>query len=47
MTLRDHVIKGSSDFMEGRSLLNPTILPGLVAIGILDVEIMLSIHHLT
>ena len=31
VTLQDHVIKGSTDFMEGSSSLNVTSLPGLVA----------------
>ena len=37
--MKDHVIKVSSDFIEGSSSLNVTILPGLVAIGILVAEI--------
>ena len=34
MTLQDHVIKGSGDFMEGNSSLYITILPKLIVIYI-------------
>ena len=33
VTLHDHVIKESTDFMEGSSSFNVTSLPGLVATG--------------
>ena len=39
MTLQDHVIWGSFDFVGGSSLLNVTTLPHLVAIGIALVQI--------
>ena len=39
MTLQDHVIWGSFDFVGGSSLLNATTLPHLVAIGIALVQI--------
>ena len=35
MTLQDHVIKGSGDFMEGQSSLYIPILPKLIAIDIM------------
>ena len=39
------MIKGPSDFMEGSFSLNLTTLPGLVAIGIVAVEIVFLIYH--
>ena len=47
MILHDHVIKGSSDFVEGSSSLNVTTLPGLAVIRIVVVEIMFLIYHMT
>ena len=43
MISQGHVIKGSSNFMEGGSSLNVTTLPGLVAMGI--VVMMFLIYH--
>ena len=37
MTLQDHVIKGSGDFMEGKSSLYIPTLPKLIVI---DIELM-------
>ena len=45
VTFQGHVIKESSDFVEGSSLLNLRTLPGLAAIGIMVVEVMLLIYH--
>ena len=39
MTLQDHMIWGSFDFVGGSLLLNVTTLPHLVAIGIALVQI--------
>ena len=39
VTLKNYVIKGSYDFMEGSSSSHVATLPGLVAIGIVIVEI--------
>ena len=39
LTLQDHTIKGSRDFMEGSYSLYVTILPDLVAIDFMVVEI--------
>ena len=39
VTLQDHEIKESSDFIEGSSSLYVTILPSLVAVVILIVDI--------
>ena len=44
MTLQEHLIKGSSDFMDKNFALNVTHLPGLVAIGTVVVEMFL-IHY--
>ena len=44
MTLQDHVIKGSPEFVEGHSSLNVTNLLGLVVIGIVVVEMFLIYH---
>ena len=41
MTLQDHVVKGSSDFMEVSSSLYVTTLSPLEAIGILVVEFVI------
>ena len=38
-TLQDHMVKGSSEFMEGSSSLYVTTLSCLVAIGIVVVEL--------
>ena len=42
MTSQNHVILGSSNFMSGRFSLHVTILPSLVAIGIVLVEIFVK-----
>ena len=47
LTLEDHNIKGSSDFIEGSFSLNVTTLPGLVALGIVVVEKMILIYDMT
>ena len=39
------MIKGASDFVEGRTSLNVTMLPCLVAIGIVVGEIIFLISH--
>ena len=39
VTLQDHVIKGSGDFMEGNSLLHIPTLPKLIAIDIVLMDI--------
>ena len=39
MTLQDHVISGSIDFMEEGSLLYVTNLPSLVAVALVVMEI--------
>ena len=39
MTLQDHVISGSIDFMEEKSLLYVTNLPSLVAVALVVMEI--------
>ena len=39
MTLQNHVIEGSSNFMSGSSSLYITTLPSLLAIGIIVVDI--------
>ena len=46
VTLQDHVIKGSCDFMEGSSSLYVTTMLCLVAINIVVVEIF-SIYNVT
>ena len=43
---RNHVIKGSSDFMKGTYSFNIATISGLVAIDTVVVEIMLLIYHL-
>ena len=47
VTLLDHVIKRSSDLLEGRSSLNVSILPGftMVTTGIVIIEKMFLIYH--
>ena len=39
MTLQDHMIKGSGDFMEGNSSLYTPSLPKLIAIDILLIDL--------
>ena len=41
VTLQDHLIKGSSDFMERSSSMTVRTVPALVAIGIVVVEMFL------
>ena len=44
MILEDHIIKGSYDFICGSPLWSVTILPSLVAIGIVVVKMFLICH---
>ena len=45
MTLQDHVIKGSGDFMETDSTLYIPILPKLTAIYIVLLDVIILVCH--